>query len=231
MKTLIALACAAVAIGAGTEALCDTDTMAAARAFKRLSIPEIQKLADSGDARAQAELGARYGLGAGVPKDYARAIELLRQAAAKNNADAQYYLGTAFSTGSGVPKDNAQATLWYELAAGQHHPAAEYVMADLTGNGKAGIGRSPSAAMYFLWDSAAQGYEPAEALLGYVFHAGVWTDANARAAAYWYRRALSQGPDPRAETGLRALLKSGAVDILPGDPQIDETPPEPKKDP
>ena len=104
-------------------------------------------------------------------------------------------------------------------------------MADLIGNGKSGIGRSPNAAMYYLWDSAAQGYEPAEALLGYVFHSGVWIDANPRAAAYWYRRALTQGPDQKAEQGLRALLKSGAVDIMPGDPQIKGDEPASAKEP
>ena len=156
--------------------------------------------------------------------DYGRAIDLLRHAASKNEPDAQYYLGTAFTNGTGVPRDNMQATLWYELAARQHHPGAEYLMADLIGNGKVGISPSPNAAMYYLWDSAAQGYEPAQALLGYVFHSGAWIDANPRAAAYWYRQALSQGPDPKAEAGLRMLLRSGAVDVAPGDPEIDANP-------
>jgi TPR repeat protein len=221
VKTVIATFCAMAVLGAATAGQCASYRIDDIRALKRLPVEEIKKLAEAGDARAEAELGARYGLGAGVPKDYGRAIELLRNAAAKNDPDAQYYLGTAFSNGTGVARDNTQASLWYELAAGQHHPGAEYVMANLIGEGGAGIGRSPTAAMYYLWDSAVQGYEPAEAMLGYVFHSGAWIDANPRAAAYWYRRALSRRPDRKTENALRALLKSGAVDIEPGDPEID----------
>ena len=119
MKPALGFACTAWVLAATLSTAWAADSIEATRALKRLSIQEISKLADDGDAKAEAELAARYGLGTGVPKEYGRAIDLLRHAASKNEPDAQYYLGTAFTNGTGVPRDNMQATLWYELAARQ----------------------------------------------------------------------------------------------------------------
>lgn len=45
----------------------------------------LEKLADSGDANAQCELGAVYFRGEGVPKDYQKAAEWFQQSAENGN--------------------------------------------------------------------------------------------------------------------------------------------------
>ena len=67
MKTLVAFFCATALFGVTISAVHAADTIESTRALKRLSFEEIKKLADGGDAKAEAELAARYGLGAGVP--------------------------------------------------------------------------------------------------------------------------------------------------------------------
>ena len=69
MKPLLGLVCAIAALCAAIPSSRAADAIEGTRAIKLLSIQEIQKLADGGDAKAEAELATRYGLGAGVPKD------------------------------------------------------------------------------------------------------------------------------------------------------------------
>src|SRR5271166_2226498 len=60
-------------------------------------------LAEQGNAQAQADLGAIYALGQGVPEDYLQAAAWYRKAADQGNADAQANLGLMYALGWGVP--------------------------------------------------------------------------------------------------------------------------------
>jgi TPR repeat protein len=63
---------------------------------------DIRKLAEQGDADAQASLGFMYGNGQGVPQDYKEAVRWFRKAAEQGNANAQCNLGVAYDSGQGV---------------------------------------------------------------------------------------------------------------------------------
>ena len=214
---LVALS-ATAAVAADAPDSAPLPNIADTREIAQVSIAELERRTSDGDAAAQAELGARYGRGAGVPKDYAKAIELLQAAAAKHDPDAQYYLGTAYAKGMGVTRNETQAALFFEMAADQGQPAAEFVMAEMISRGKAGFSRSWPAAIRYLWDSACKGYTPSQFMLGYAYQTGVGVDRNPRAAAYWYRRIDSRLHNLRAEYNLRVLLADGLVEREPGDP-------------
>jgi len=56
-------------------------------------------------------------IGAGVPQDYAKALELFREAADDGVAAASYNIGAMYLLGQGVPKDYVQAYIWFDRAA------------------------------------------------------------------------------------------------------------------
>ena len=66
---------------------------------------------------AQANLGALYATGQGVPEDHAQALQWFRKAAEKGNAPAQSNLGLLYAKGQGTPKDYVEAEKWLILAA------------------------------------------------------------------------------------------------------------------
>jgi TPR repeat protein len=86
-----------------------------------------QKAAEQGDAAAQSALGMAYALGEGVPKDDARAAELLRASAVNGFFVAQEELGNAYANGDGVPQDYVEAYKWLTLAEWSHPWPVGYV--------------------------------------------------------------------------------------------------------
>ena len=76
-------------------------------------------LADQGDTHPQALIGMMYYRGAGVPKDYAKAVYWWTKAAKKRHAKAQYYCGAMYYQGTGVPEDYVLAYAWVSIAAAQ----------------------------------------------------------------------------------------------------------------
>ena len=85
-----------------------------------------QNPGEKGDAQAQYVLGKSYVNGKGVPQDYVRGAELLRQAADQGNAAAQNDLGTLYALGHGVTNDPATANQSFIKAAGQGDALAQY---------------------------------------------------------------------------------------------------------
>ena len=78
---------------------------------------ELKAKAEKGDPEAQSNLGACYGHGAGVTKDYVEAVKWYRRAAEQNHTRAQYNLGVSYHLGQGVPNDDVEAYAWSKLAA------------------------------------------------------------------------------------------------------------------
>lgn len=202
--------------------------------LEEVSIAELEARMSRGDLRAQAELGARYGRGDGVPQDLAKAIALLKEAADQNEPDGLYWLGTAYTNGIGVPKNESQAALLYEKAAQQGHAEAQYVFGVLIGTGQAGFSPSWAGAIPYLWKSADQGFQLAEITLGDAYRNGLGVDANPQIAAYWYRRAISRSPSRLAQANLAVMIAQGTIEWQTGDPPFQTesgSGAEPKADP
>jgi TPR repeat protein len=187
-------------------------------AMEKMTIADLEARMAQGDLRAQAELGARFGRGDGVPADVPKAISLLQDAAAKNDPDAQHWLATAYATGTGVEKNESWAALLYEKAALQGHREAQYTMGVLISSGQAGFSASWSGAFPYFWKSADQGFAPAEFMMGYIYQEGKAVDVNPTAAAYWYRRTISRAPNAKAAFNLARMIGQGLVTWLPTDP-------------
>jgi soluble lytic murein transglycosylase-like protein len=102
---------AAAALSFGSAALADTAAAAAG--------------AGSQKARSLVEEAARHEHAEGVPRDYARALELYCAAAKAGNAQAQYALGWMYANGRGVARDDGVAAHLFALAAEQGHVQAQ----------------------------------------------------------------------------------------------------------
>ena len=75
------------------------------------------RLAKTGDAGAQYNLGLTYSRGEGVAVDYKRAARWFREASRRGHVQAQHNLGMLYHEGKGVPKDARQAYYWVRVAA------------------------------------------------------------------------------------------------------------------
>jgi soluble lytic murein transglycosylase-like protein len=80
--------------------------------------------AADGDASAQFAEAQRYENAEGVPRDYARALELYCEAARQGHADATYAVAWMFLNGRGVQHDDAIGAGWLRLAAERGHAHA-----------------------------------------------------------------------------------------------------------
>ena len=82
-------------------------------------------IAETGDARAQYNLGLMSYKGQGVIQNFRKALRWFTRAAEQGDARAQYNLGVMYEHGVGTPLDREVATQWYQLAAKQGHAGAE----------------------------------------------------------------------------------------------------------
>ena len=95
------------------------DQRAAAQRPRVMSLADLRKLADRGDADAQWQIGVRYHNGDGVPHDDAQAMQWFHRAAEQGHVTAQATLGAYYWAGRGVAQDLSQAYFWSALALAQ----------------------------------------------------------------------------------------------------------------
>lgn len=183
-----------------------------------LALPELEARVAKGDLKAQAQLGARYGRGAGVAVDLPKAIALIADAAEKDEPTAQYYLGLSYMTGAGVEQDLTRARAWYEKSAKHDHAGAQYQLGVMMTSGQGGFEQDPAAAVPYILKSANQGYMPAALRMGEMYQSGYGVEKSYELAALWFRRILKTGYHKAAAVRLAVLIDTEAVKQEPGDP-------------
>ena len=99
------------------------------------SLGEVLQAAQSGEAAAQAELGARYRDGRGVDKDVFKSLKWLKLAAEQHYPRAQRNLGGLFDV-DGLKGDPADVLEWYQKAADQGDPEAQFNLGSMYQNGE-----------------------------------------------------------------------------------------------
>lgn len=149
-----------------------------------------QPKAIAGDAKAQNELGWRYGNGLGTTKDPAAAILWFRKSADQGFPNAQRHLGLAYLFGDGMAEDPVTAVRWLTLSAKQEDAAAEYFLGQCY---QEGIGVTKDIDVGFRWQYLA-------ALHGYTLN-HEFTPAEQATVVQWKQI--------RAETD--SLLKDGQL--------------------
>jgi TPR repeat protein len=95
------------------------------------SVRTLQREAESGNAEAAFELGARYASGEDVTQDYAQAVKWFTRAAAGGQVLAAATLGAYYWAGRGVPQDDVSAYMWSSIAKEGGDEASKYRLAIL----------------------------------------------------------------------------------------------------
>ncbi|MCL2076384.1 MAG: sel1 repeat family protein [Betaproteobacteria bacterium] len=139
--------------------------------YINLSLPELTRMAEAGDANAQFDLGSRYSLGQGVPQDYRQAFNWYRKAAEQGHDGAQNNLGSMYDRGNGVPQSLQQAIYWWRKAAAQGSPPSQYLLGTAYANGR-GVPQNYRQAVSWYQKAAEQGFSPAQLNLGNMYANG-----------------------------------------------------------
>jgi hypothetical protein len=98
-------------------------------AKRKSSFEDFKDKAETGDAKAQYNLGRCYANSLGVARDMAEAVKWYRKAAEQNNAQAQVALGGYYEFNvQDDPWHIKEAMQWYRRAAQQNDPTGQLLL-------------------------------------------------------------------------------------------------------
>ncbi|EGB10046.1 hypothetical protein AURANDRAFT_6846, partial [Aureococcus anophagefferens] len=118
---------------------------------------------------------------------YEEAVEL-------GSVDAMKCLGDIFGLGKGVKMNRTKAKKFYRMAAIRGHPQAQHnIGVLLTHPSEVSEGDSAEEGLLHLINSAAQGYTPAECMLGRCYCVGIGCEVDLQKSYFWYSRAAAKG--------------------------------------
>ena len=163
-----------------------------------------EKIADTGDAQAQADLAEVYmfignSLGQADPDaDYAIALEYAQKSAAQNNGDGLWALALAYEHGRGIEEDVEKAIECYRKGAELGHAPSQHSLACYYFRGDV-LEEDHEKAFALCMKSAEQGYGLAMRDVGRAYQFGNGVDDNMSLAIDWYEKALKVIADPELE--------------------------------
>jgi len=160
-----------------------------------VSIPLLQTLAHSGNAKAQYELATDYAIGRGVARDLELAAQWFEKAATQGLVPAEYRLGTLYEKGLGVRRDSDQAMAWYRTAADHGNIRAMHNLGVLTAEGgDSGKPNYADAAQWFR-KAAEYGVRDSQYNVAILLARGLGVPQNLSLSYVWFAIAADQGDD------------------------------------
>jgi TPR repeat protein len=167
-----------------------------------ITVPEVsqsdfsatKKLAEQGDARAQANLGRMYANGEGVAENDQEAVKWYRLAAEQGDARGQTSLGFMYANGRGVAENDQEAVRWFTLAAEQGMAGAQFNLAVKYAQGQ-GVAQNYQETVRWLRLAAEQGLARAQFFLGDAYQDALGVAQNNVRAYVWFSVAAAQGED------------------------------------
>ncbi|MCD7721396.1 MAG: serine/threonine-protein kinase [Prevotellaceae bacterium] len=175
--------------------------------LSHLSIEQLTRKAEGGDAKAQELLGSRYCKGDGVAKNYKNGLRWYLEAAKHGEAEAQFNVGLCYELGRGVAENPIEAVNWYLMSARQGNAKAQNNLGVCCERGN---GTEQSYQKAFLWyrKAARQGDEVAQCNLGNCYETGTGVEQNRKEAFSWYEKAAKRG-DARGQYRLGKCYELG----------------------
>ena len=162
---------------------------------------ELQKNADSGDARSQYILGNKYY----KDKNYAEAVNWYRKAAEQGHVYATHNLGNAYYNGRGVGQNYSEAFRLYRIAAYNGYAQAQYFLGNEYYYGKKLFTRDYTEAFRWYTKAAEQGHAKAQCSLGNMYQEGLGVKKDYVEAAKWYRKAVDSNDEEAKESATKKL--------------------------
>jgi len=157
------------------------------------SIAELRKQAESGDAKAQYQLGLAYQSGEGVKQDYAQAAGWFRKAAEGGNAPAMRQLGVMYGRGQEVPQSHSEEMRWYKLAAGKGNDVAMLYLGYMYRRGD-GVPPDSTTALDWFRKSAEKGQSKALYMVGAMYRDGEGVSQDFAEAYFWLNLSTADPP-------------------------------------
>jgi TPR repeat protein len=163
-----------------------------------VDVASVRSKAESGDAKAEAQLAQLYVKGEGLTNSYVEAAKWFRRAADQGNSDGQLGLGELYEAGQGVPKDLDQAVKLYRQAAEQGNANGQYTLAFMCESGR-GVRQDHVEAAKWFRRAAEQGQPLAQYDLGQRYNLGVGVAADRVEALKWLTLAAAHGQTDAAD--------------------------------
>lgn len=169
------------------------------------AVAHYQTATALGDAPGMTTLALMYRLGKGVPRDPARMVALLQQAADRGYHFAQFRLAQTYLDGDGIPgrtdaglgiPDLARAVRLFGRAADAGNASAAFELAGLYGDPSSGVGENPREQARLTLIASRAGLPQALAAMGVLYETGRGVAQSPGVAARLYVRALETGKVP-----------------------------------
>ncbi|GAA0822709.1 hypothetical protein GCM10009111_31440 [Colwellia asteriadis] len=175
----------------------------------KAAIAEFTPLVEEGYSPAQYQMAMMYKNGYGMPKDIAKAIELLTLSAEQHYPDAQFELALFYTEGKFVKKDLKKAFELTSKAAYKGLASAQFNLAVMYATGE-GVKQDDFAASRWYKSAADQNYALAQYNLALLYSEGKGIEKSIEQSYIWNTIASWNGY-PDAETSRkideRALSK------------------------
>ena len=164
------------------------------RGQNREALQTLQHAQTAGSLEASHQLGIAYAQGlAGLPRDEARAAELLERAATGGHRRAALNLGILYFRGQGVRHDLVQARAWLEKAAAGDDPYALYALARAMEESEGTALADPIRAADLYRRAAEKGHPLAELRYGLALAEGNGAKRDFAGAQRWLLAAHADG--------------------------------------
>lgn len=137
----------------------------------------------------QVTLGKMYRRDQHLKENYAKAMELFQQAAARGNVEAQYQIGELYDLGEGVAESHAEAMKWYRQAAENGYAEAQYQIGVRYAQGR-DAKQDYAEALQWLQKAANQGHADALNWMGNMYEKGWGVPKDQMEAYFWNRLAV-----------------------------------------
>jgi len=157
-----------------------------------MTIEELIKLAESGDAECRHSLAMLYYSGEHVSKDTSKALEWLNKAAKQNHVEAQYNLGVIYYTGEIVPRDIGKSIGWFEKAAKLGCLNSQLNLGTFYYEGE-GVSKDLKKSFEYFLLAAEQGQVDAQFKTGYSYSQGIGVRRDEAKASEWYEKSAENG--------------------------------------
>jgi TPR repeat protein len=157
------------------------------------NIPALSIEAESGNPRAQFELGLAYSQ-SNQPEKLTLSIYWLEKAAEQGSANAEFRLAQAYGAGAGVAQDEKSALQWIERAADDGQAEAQSLLGLFYRDGLL-VERDHKKAFEWFLRAARQGAVDSQVSIAQMYQEGDAVSQDYAQAAKWYKKAAEHVPN------------------------------------
>lgn len=173
---------------------------ASGAAIEKLDYSQVLELALNGNHDAEFELGAMFHDGDGVGRDFGKALEWYRKAAASGNRQAAFNLGLMFKNGEGTIVDSDAARSWFIRASDAGDARAALQLGTM-----AYAAKNYSKALPYFLKAARQGFAEAQMNVGIMHIRSEGVSAQDVVEGYAWLTIAKDGGYARAAAMLESL--------------------------